>query len=145
MLVQFAFFSGYFLFALPSGKIIEKIGYKRSMVAGLLTIALGAILFLPAASLASFPFFLTALMIVAAGITLLQVSANPYVSVLGPPQTASSRLNLTQAFNSLGTTVAPYFGSLLILSNTTLAESLLLLPCKRIGCRKLPRLNSPTC
>jgi MFS transporter, FHS family, L-fucose permease len=121
MLVQFAFFSGYFLFALPSGKIIEKIGYKRSMVAGLMTIALGAILFLPAASLASFPFFLTALMIVAAGITLLQVSANPYVSVLGPPQTASSRLNLTQAFNSLGTTVAPYFGSLLILSNTTLA------------------------
>lgn len=123
MLVQFAFFSGYFLFALPSGKIIEKIGYKRSMVAGLLTIALGAILFLPAASLASFPFFLTALMIVAAGITLLQVSANPYVSVLGPPQTASSRLNLTQAFNSLGTTVAPYFGSLLILSNTTLAAA----------------------
>ncbi len=120
MLVQFAFFSGYFLFALPSGKIIETIGYKRSMVTGLLTMAAGALLFLPAASLASFPLFLTALIIVAAGITLLQVSANPYVSVLGPPQTASSRLNLTQAFNSLGTTIAPYFGSLLILSSTTI-------------------------
>lgn len=121
MLVQFAFFSGYFIFALPSGRIIEWIGYKKSMVAGLLTIALGAVLFVPAASLASFVFFLTALMIVAAGITLLQVSANPYVSVLGPPATASSRLNLTQAFNSLGTTVAPYFGSLLILSSTALS------------------------
>ena len=115
MLVQFAFFSGYFVFALPAGKIIEWIGYKRAMVAGLLTMAFGAVLFVPAASLPSFPFFLIALIILAAGITVLQVSANPYVSVLGPQQTASSRLNLTQAFNSLGTTLAPYFGSLLIL------------------------------
>lgn len=117
MLVQFAFFSGYFIFALPAGKIIDFIGYKRSMVLGLLTMALGAILFIPAASVPAFPFFLTALIIVAAGMTVLQVSANPYVSVLGPPQTASSRLNLTQAFNSLGTTVAPFFGSMLILSS----------------------------
>ncbi len=117
MLVQFAFFSGYFVFALPAGKLIEAIGYKRTMIAGLLTMAAGALLFLPAASLPSFPFFLTALIVVAAGITALQVSANPYVSVLGPPATASSRLNLTQAFNSLGTTVAPFFGSLLILSS----------------------------
>lgn len=119
MLVQFAFFSGYFIFALPAGKVIEWTGYKRAMVIGLLTMAFGAVLFVPAASLSSFPFFLVALIILAAGITVLQVSANPYVSVLGPPQTASSRLNLTQAFNSLGTTVAPYFGSLLILGSTT--------------------------
>ncbi len=117
MLVQFAFFSGYFVFALPAGKIIDLIGYKRSMVAGLLTMAFGAILFLPAASVPAFTFFLAALIVVAAGMTVLQVSANPYVSVLGPPETASSRLNLTQAFNSLGTTIAPYFGSILILSS----------------------------
>ncbi len=123
MLVQFAFFSGYFVFALPAGKIIEWIGYKRTMVTGLLTMAVGALLFLPAASLPAFPYFLAALIVVAAGMTALQVSANPYVSVLGPPQTASSRLNLTQAFNSLGTTIAPYFGSLLILSTTPRSET----------------------
>lgn len=124
MLVQFAFFSGYAVFAIPAGKIIDFIGYKRSMVAGLLTMALGAILFYPAASVPAFTFFLAALIIIAAGITVLQVSANPYVSVLGPPQTASSRLNLTQAFNSFGTFVAPYFGSILILSSApkTVAE-----------------------
>src|ERR1700761_9377718 len=105
MLVQFAFFSGYFIFAFPAGKIVEWVGYKRTMVIGLLTMALGAWLFLPAASVPSFPFFLTALIIVAAGMTALQVSANAYVAVLGSPDKASSRLNLTQAFNSLGTTV----------------------------------------
>lgn len=124
MLVQFAFFSGYFIFALPAGKLIEWIGYKRSMVAGLLIMAAGSLMFLPAASIPAFSYFLAALIIVAAGITTLQVSANPYVSVLGPPETASSRLNLTQAFNSLGTTVAPFFGAFLILSTApkTLAE-----------------------
>ena len=116
MMVQFVFFSGYALFAIPTGKLVEGIGYKRTMVLGLVTMAVGAILFLPAASVPAFSFFLAALIILAIGITALQVSANPYVSVLGPPQTASSRLNLTQAFNSLGTFVAPYFGSLLILS-----------------------------
>jgi FHS family L-fucose permease-like MFS transporter len=116
MFVQFAFFSGYFVFAFPAGKIVEWIGYKPTMVAGLLTMAIGALLFVPAASVPSFGFFLAALVIVAAGMTALQVSANPYVSVLGPARTASSRLNLTQAFNSLGTTVAPFFGSALILA-----------------------------
>lgn len=116
MLVQFVFFSGYFLFAVPAGKLVERIGYKRTMVLGLLTMAVGALLFLPAASVPAFPFFLAALIVLAIGITCLQVSANPYVSVLGPPATAPSRLNLTQAFNSLGTFIAPYFGSLLILS-----------------------------
>ena len=117
MLVQFAFFSAYFFFSVPSGKVIGWIGYKKTMVGGLFIMGLGALLFIPAASVPSFPLFLAALIVLATGITALQVSANPYVAVLGPPETASSRLNLTQAFNSLGTTIAPYFGSLLILSS----------------------------
>jgi FHS family L-fucose permease-like MFS transporter len=116
MLIQFSFFSAYFLFSIPSGKVIDWIGYKRTMVFGLLTMAVGAFLFIPAASIPSFVLFLTALMVLAAGITVLQVAANPYVAVLGPPQGASSRLNLVQAFNSLGTTLAPFFGGLVILS-----------------------------
>jgi MFS transporter, FHS family, L-fucose permease len=116
MLIQFAFFSAYFIFSIPSSKIVDAIGYKKTMVVGLLTMAAGALLFIPAASSASFPLFLGALMILAAGITALQVAANPYVAVLGPPETASSRLNLTQAFNSLGTTIGPYLGGLLILN-----------------------------
>ena len=116
MLVQFAFFGAYAVFSLPSAKLIDWIGYKRSMVAGLLTMGLGAFLFVPAASVPSFWLFLGALIVLAAGITCLQVAANPYVTVLGKPETASSRLNLTQAFNSLGTFLAPFFGGLLILS-----------------------------
>jgi MFS transporter, FHS family, L-fucose permease len=116
MLIQFAFFGAYFIFSIPSAKVIDWIGYQRSMVLGLLTMGLGAFLFVPAASVPSFPLFLGALIVLAAGITCLQVAANPYVTVLGKPQTASSRLNLTQAFNSLGTFLAPFFGSLLILS-----------------------------
>ena len=116
MLVQFAFFGAYFLFSIPSAKIIDWIGYQRSMVIGLLTMGAGAFLFVPAAKVPSFGFFLSALIVLAAGITLLQVAANPYVTVLGPAKTASSRLNLTQAFNSLGTFLAPFFGGLLILS-----------------------------
>ncbi len=116
MLVQFSFFGAYFLFSIPSAKIIDWIGYQRSMVLGLLTMGLGAFLFVPAASVPSYPLFLVALIVLAAGITCLQVAANPYVTVLGSPATASSRLNLTQAFNSLGTFLAPFFGGLLILS-----------------------------
>jgi FHS family L-fucose permease-like MFS transporter len=116
MLIQFAFFSAYFIFSIPSARLIDSIGYKRTMVVGLLTMGVGALLFIPAASVPSYPLFLTALMILAAGITALQVAANPYVAVLGPPETASSRLNLTQAFNSLGTTIGPYLGGLFILS-----------------------------
>ena len=115
MLIQFAFFAAYFIFSIPSAKVIDAIGYKKTMVVGLLTMGLGAFLFVPAASAASYPLFLGALMVLAAGITALQVAANPYVAVLGPPNTASSRLNLTQAFNSLGTTVGPWIGGLLIL------------------------------
>jgi len=121
MLVQFAFFSAYFLFSVPWSKIVNRIGYQRTMVVGLVTMAFGAFLFLPAASAASFPLFLTALLILAAGITGLQVAANPYVDLLGKPETASSRLDLTQAFNSLGTTIAPKVGGLLILSAAPMA------------------------
>ncbi len=121
MLVQFAFFSAYFLFSVPWSKVVDFIGYQRAMVAGLLTMTVGAFLFIPAASAASYPLFLTALVILAGGITGLQVAANPYVVVLGKPQTASSRLDLTQAFNSLGTTIGPKIGGLLILSAAPLA------------------------
>src|ERR1700756_1971864 len=121
MLVQFAFFSAYFLFSVPWSKVVNTIGYKTTMVVGLLTMAVGAFLFVPAASVVSYPLFLTALLVLAAGITGLQVSANPYVDLLGKPETASSRLDLTQAFNSLGTTIAPKVGGFLILSAAPLA------------------------
>ena len=121
MLVQFAFFSAYFVFSIPSAKVVDWIGYHKTMVAGLLTMALGAFLFVPAAMAPSYPLFLGALIVLAAGITALQVAANPYVTVLGKPQTASSRLNLTQAFNSLGTTIAPKLGGIFILSAAPLA------------------------
>lgn len=116
MLVQFVFFVAYFLVSLPSSAIIEKVGYKRGIVLGLLIAGGGTLLFYPAASLRLYSVFLLALFILASGITILQVAANPYVSVLGKPETASSRLNLTQAFNSLGTTIGPVIGSVLILS-----------------------------
>lgn len=115
-LIQFTFFSAYFIMSIPSGKVIEYVGYKNGIVVGLATAGVGALLFYPAAALPSYPVFLTALFVLATGITVLQVAANPYVSVLGKPETASSRLNLSQAFNSLGTTVAPAFGGFLILS-----------------------------
>jgi FHS family L-fucose permease-like MFS transporter len=115
MLVQFAFFTTYALLGIPSGKVVEWIGYKKTMVAGLLTMGVGAILFVPAAKVPSYPLFLAALIVLAAGITALQVAANPYVTVLGPARTASSRLNLTQAFNSLGTVAGPIFGAFVIL------------------------------
>ena len=116
MLIQFAFFTAYFIFALPWAKVVDWIGYKMTMVLGLLTMGIGAFLFIPAAIVPSYPLFLAALMVLAAGMTALQVAANPYVAVLGPPDTASSRLNLAQAFNSLGTTIGPYLGGMLILT-----------------------------
>src|SRR5690242_3582181 len=118
MLIQFAFFSAYFIFSIPSAKLIDWIGYKKTVVVGLVTMGIGAISFIPAATVPSFPLFLGALMVLAAGITALQVAANPYVAVLGPAETASSRLNLAQAFNSLGTTIGPYLGGMLILNAT---------------------------
>lgn len=119
MLIQFIFFGGYFLLSLPAAWLIEKIGYKYSIVVGLAVMAAGCLMFIPASALPSYPVFLGALFILAGGITTLQVAANPYVTVLGRPETGSSRLNLVQAFNSMGTFVAPYFGSVLILSRST--------------------------
>ncbi len=121
MLVQFSFFSAYFFFSVPCAKVVDWLGYQRTMVVGLLTMAAGAFLFVPAALAPSYPLFLAALMILAAGITALQVAANPYVIVLGDPRTGSSRLNLTQAFNSLGTTIAPKIGGFFILAAAPLA------------------------
>jgi MFS transporter, FHS family, L-fucose permease len=115
MFVQFCFFLAYAVFSIPAGIIIERVGYKKSMVAGLLIMGLGSLLFVPAAMVPSFPLFLVALAVLATGITDLQVSANPYVAVLGSAKTASSRLTLTQAFNSLGTVVGPRLGAALIL------------------------------
>lgn len=117
MLIQFSFFTAYFVVSLPSGWFVEKFGYKAGIIVGLVTAAVGCLLFYPAAGERSYEIFLIALFILASGITLLQVAANPYVAILGRPETASSRLTLTQAFNSLGTTVAPLFGSWIILSN----------------------------
>jgi FHS family L-fucose permease-like MFS transporter len=119
MLVQFCFFSAYFIVSIPAGKIVKKLGFQKGIVLGLIVAALGCFAFYPAATMHSYPVFLMALFILASGITVLQVSANPYVSILGDSKTASSRLNMTQAFNSLGTTVAPFFGAYLILDQVT--------------------------
>ncbi|CAM3961472.1 MULTISPECIES: sugar MFS transporter [Shewanella] len=116
MLIQFCFFGAYFLVSMPAGKLVRALGYQKGIVTGLLIAALGCALFYPAAALATYGLFLGALFVLASGITILQVAANPYVNALGSVETASSRLNLTQAFNALGTTVAPYFGAVLILS-----------------------------
>lgn len=118
MLIQFIFFGAYAIMSMPSGFVVSRIGYQRGIVVGLTVSGIGALLFLPAAAMVSYPFFLGAFFVLASGITLLQVAANPFVAILGRPETASSRLNLTQAFNSLGTTIAPVFGSMMILENS---------------------------
>ncbi len=116
MLVQFAFFSTYLVMSLPSGRVVARVGYKASIVIGLLVAGLGALAFYPAAKVPSYPLFLGALCVLATGITLLQVAANPYISLIGDPRYASSRLTLAQALNSLGTTLAPALIGPLILS-----------------------------
>ena len=116
-LVQFAFFSAYFLVSLPAGRVVARVGYKGGLVAGLALAGAGAVLFYPAASVPSYALFLSALFVLASGIVFLQVAANAYVAVLGPPEGAPSRLNLTQAFNALGTTLAPFFGGYLFLAH----------------------------
>ncbi len=122
-LIPFFFFSSYFVFSYPGGALVEKFGYKRTMVTGLFVMACGALGFLPAAHLALFPVFLMALVVLAAGMTIVQVAVNPYVTIIGPAATASSRLNLAQAFNSFGTFIAPFVGSYLILRTAPEAVS----------------------
>ncbi|WP_299837543.1 sugar MFS transporter [uncultured Tenacibaculum sp.] len=118
VLVQFAFFTAFFVVSVPAGKLLSKIGYKKGIVLGLTIMALGCLLFYPASSYRSFFVFLTGYFTLAGGITVLQVAANPYVALLGNENGASSRLNLSQAFNSLGTTIAPIVGALFLLSDT---------------------------
>lgn len=138
MLIQFTFFLAYFLISMPAAKIISWIGYHRTIVLGLGVMACGALLFIPAASVPSYGVFLTGLFVLASGMTLLQVSANPYVAVLGAPERASVRLNLVQALNSLGTTIGPWVGGFLILSATKRsAEQLQLLAPDQLQAHKL--------
>jgi FHS family L-fucose permease-like MFS transporter len=115
-LIQTAFFGGYFLAALPAGWLMEKIGYKRGILVGLLTCAAGALLFIPAASVRLYIFFLFALFVMACGQAVLEVAANPYVTILGPPESSERRLNLAQSFNSVGAVVTPIVGAAFILS-----------------------------
>lgn len=118
LLIQFVFYFAYFAMSLPWAKLLERIGYKMSVVGGLVVMAAGALCFIPAAMLTSYGVFLLALFVLASGITLLQVAANPYVAVIGPEKSASGRLNLVQAFNSMGTMFAPLFGGFLILGRS---------------------------
>jgi FHS family L-fucose permease-like MFS transporter len=129
--VQVAFFGGYFLAAWPAGRFIEKIGYQRGIVCGLLICAVGAFLFIPAASIRVYSVFLVGLFIMACGQSILEVSANPYVTFLGPPQTAEQRLNVAQSFNAVGALITPILGSALILSrahSSSVESSVLRLP-----------------
>jgi FHS family L-fucose permease-like MFS transporter len=117
MLVQSAFFAAYCIVSLPAAQVVDRVGYMRSAVIGLLCMAAGCLLFIPASASGLFPPFLLALFVLAAGITMVQVVANPLISLLGPAHTAHSRLTFAQAFNSLGTTIFPYVGSILILGS----------------------------
>jgi FHS family L-fucose permease-like MFS transporter len=117
MLIQSAFFAAYFLISIPAAAIVTRVGYMRAAVIGLLTMTAGCLLFVPASSSGQFATFLGALFVLAAGITIVQVVANPLISLLGKPETAHSRLTFAQAFNSLGTTIFPYVGSILILGS----------------------------
>src|SRR5580700_3404289 len=116
--IQVAFFGGYFLAAFPAGRVMEKIGYKKGILAGLFLCAVGAVLFLPASSSRVYGFFLFALFVMACGQSFLEVAANPYVTILGPPESSERRLNLAQSFNSVGAVVTPYIGAAFILTNT---------------------------
>ncbi|WBH18327.1 sugar MFS transporter [Sphingomonas radiodurans] len=136
-LIESVWFIAYFFASIPSAKLIERVGYQRAMVLGLALMAAGALIMVPAARLPSFEVTLFALFVIASGITLLQVAANPYVAVVGSPETASSRLNLVQAFNSAGATLAPLFGGYLILgrtsSGTAAAGAAALTPAERLA------------
>lgn len=122
-LIESVWFIAYFFASMPSAWLIERIGYQKALVTGLCIMAAGALLMVPAARIPSYGVVLTALFVIASGIALLQVAANPYVAVIGPPESASARLNLVQAFNSMGTTLAPLFGGYLILGRSVSGTS----------------------
>jgi FHS family L-fucose permease-like MFS transporter len=123
MLVQSAFFAAYFIISIPAAAVVRKIGYMRTAALGLVTMTAGCLLFIPASRSGLFPTFLAALFVLAAGITIVQVVANPLISMLGQPRTAHSRLTFAQAFNSLGTTVFPYVGAILILGSLSTIDA----------------------
>jgi MFS transporter, FHS family, L-fucose permease len=122
-LIQTAFFGGYFLAALPAGRLMERIGYRKGILAGLGTCAVGALLFIPAASIRTYGFFLFALFVMACGQGVLEVAANPYVTILGPPESSERRLNLAQSFNAVGAWVTPFIGRAFILSGIEYSAS----------------------
>ena len=143
MLIQFCFFSAYAIMSMPSASLIKRVGFKMGIVSGLVVAGVGCLMFYPAASMQSYPMFLAALFVLASGITCLQVSANPYVTALGEAKTASSRLIMTQTFNSLGTTVAPFFGGLLILSGVAVGvEELSLMNAAQLAQHKMEEAQS---
>jgi FHS family L-fucose permease-like MFS transporter len=133
MLVQFCFFGAYFIVSPFAGKLIDKVGYQQGIVLGLLTTATGCLLFYPSAAVHMYALFLFAFFVLASGITILQVAANPYVAALGPEKTAASRLNLAQAANSFGTTVGPIVGSMLILGAVTADAAAVQMPYVMLG------------
>ncbi|MDG2116886.1 MAG: sugar MFS transporter [Porticoccaceae bacterium] len=133
MLVQFCFFGAYFIVSPFAGKLIDKVGYQQGIVLGLLTTATGCLLFYPSAAVHMYALFLFAFFVLASGITILQVAANPYVAALGPEKTAASRLNLAQAANSFGTTVGPIVGSMLILGAVTADATAVQMPYVMLG------------
>ncbi|WP_374649871.1 sugar MFS transporter [Rhizorhabdus sp.] len=123
MLVQFCFFAAYAIVGIPGAQLVKRVGYMRGAVVGLLAMMLGCLLFIPASAYATYPLFLFALFVLASGVVVVQVVANPLISLLGPARTASSRLTFAQAFNSLGTTLFPYVGAILILGSLAGTDS----------------------
>src|SRR6201996_7349048 len=123
MLAESAFFLAYFVFSSPTSKLIESIGYKRTMVVSLFIQVVGCVMFVPAAKMVSFPLFLTAVFVVGAGVTALQTAANPYVAILGPEHSAPVRLTLAQALNSVGGTIAPLVAGAYILADPSKVET----------------------
>lgn len=142
-LIQFCFFTAYFIIAFPSSTLISKLGYQRSIVVGLIVAALGTSLFYPASIIASYELFLIGLFTLASGFALLQTAMNPYVAVLGPPEGSSARLVLSQAFNSVGTTIAPVLGASLILASQVLSTTdLASMPAEAVAAYKSSQATS---
>src|SRR5712664_3290194 len=125
-MIQTAFFGGYFLAALPAGRLMERIGYKKGILTGLIMCAAGALLIIPAASARVYGFFLFALFVMACGQSFLEVAANPYVTILGPPESSERRLNFAQSFNAVGAVITPFLGAAFILSGIEHGKSELL-------------------
>lgn len=142
-LIQTAFFGGYFLAAFPAGRLMERVGYKNGILIGLLTCATGAVLFIPAATMRLYGFFLFALFVMACGQSFLEVAANPYVTVLGPPASSERRLNFSQSFNSVGALLTPVIGAAFILTGVKYSVSeLKLMPPSQLRAFQVAEANT---